>query len=145
MTSNSSKIITNDQTGQFLKRGIGEERENETTQKITLPIFEKTIQEAKLWWRRFIQYVKKTQDIDLTITTNDKELLAQYREELEIKIKDIFIWALDEAAVSEMTKSPRKWQKSFLPKLFLVFFNFTLHYLILNENSNLTLLSSVTH
>ena len=41
------------------------------------------------------------------IMTNDKEILAQYREELEIKIKDIFIWALGEAAVTEMTKTIR--------------------------------------
>ena len=39
--------------------------------------------------------------------TNDKEILAQYREELEIKINDIFTWALCEAAVTEMTKTVR--------------------------------------
>ena len=60
-------------------------------QKITLPIFEKeTIQEAKLWWRRFTQYVKMTQKIDLNTMTTDKEILEEYREELEIKIKDNF-------------------------------------------------------
>ena len=32
---------------------------NKRHQNVTLPIFEnKTIQEAKLWWRRFIKYVK---------------------------------------------------------------------------------------
>ena len=35
-----------------------------------------------------------TQDIDLNTMTTDKEILAEYRDELEIKIKDIFIWAL---------------------------------------------------
>ena len=79
-----------------------------THQKITLPIFEKkTIQEAKLWWRRFTQYVKMTQKIDLNTMTTDKEILEEYREELEIKIKDIFIWALGEEAVTEMTKTVR--------------------------------------
>ena len=41
----------------------GEEKGRTSThQKITLPIFEKkTSQEAKLLWRRFIQYVKMTQ------------------------------------------------------------------------------------
>ena len=77
-------------------------------QKITLPIFEKkTIQEAKLWWRRFTQYVKMTQKIDLNTMTTDKEILEEYREELEIKTKDIFIWALGEEAVTEMTKTVR--------------------------------------
>ena len=87
-----------------------EEKKGRTTthQKITLPIFEKkTIQEAKLWWRRFIQYVKITQKIDLNRMTTDKEILEEYREELGIKIKDIFIWALGEEAVTEMTKTVR--------------------------------------
>ena len=48
-----------------------------------------------------------TQDIDLNTMTTDKEILAEYRDELEIKIKDIFIWALGEAAVTEMTKTVR--------------------------------------
>ena len=87
----------------------GEKKGRSTThQKITLPIFEKkTIQEAKLWWRRFIQYVKMTQKIDLNRMTTDKEIIEEYREELEIKIKDIFIWALGEEAVTEMTKTVR--------------------------------------
>ena len=64
----------------------GEKKGRSTThQKITLPIFEKkTIQEAKLWWRRFIQYVKTTQKIDLNRMTTDKEIIEEYREELEI-------------------------------------------------------------
>ena len=36
-----------------------------------------------------------------------KKILPEFREELEIKIKDIFIWALREAAVTEMTKTVR--------------------------------------
>ena len=54
---------------------------------------------------RFIQYVKMTQDIDLNNMTTDKEILPEYRDELEVKIKDIFIWALGDAAVTEMTKT----------------------------------------
>ena len=37
--------------------------------------------------------------------TTDKELLPEFRDELEEKIKDIIIWALGEAAVTEMTKT----------------------------------------
>ena len=44
-----------------------------------------------------------TQDIDLNNITTDKEILPQFRDEL----KDIFIWALGEAAVTEMTKTVR--------------------------------------
>ena len=47
------------------------------------------------------------QDKDLTIKQNDKKFLAQYRKQVEIKIKEIFIWALGEAAVTEMTKTVR--------------------------------------
>ena len=39
--------------------------------------------------------------------TTDTEIIEEYREELEIKIKDIFIWALGEEAVTEMTKTMR--------------------------------------
>ena len=48
-----------------------------------------------------------TQDIDLTNMTTDKEITPEFQEELEVKIKDIFIWALSEAAVTEMTKTVR--------------------------------------
>ena len=48
-----------------------------------------------------------TQKIDLNTMTTDKEILEEYREELEIKIKDIFIWALGDEAVTEMTKTLR--------------------------------------
>ena len=39
--------------------------------------------------------------------TRDKEFIKEYREELEIKIKDIFICALGEETVTEMTKTVR--------------------------------------
>ena len=39
--------------------------------------------------------------------TTDKDILPDIREELEIIIKDIFIWAMGEAAVTEMTKTVR--------------------------------------
>ena len=63
---------------------------NEKTHQITLPHFEKRgIQEAKLWWRRFSHYIKMTQNIDLNIITTDREILEQYRVELEERIKDV--------------------------------------------------------
>ena len=108
----------------------GEKKGRTTThQKRTLPIFEKkTIQEAKLWWRRFIQYVKMTQKVDLNRMTTDKEITEEYREELKIKIKDIFIWALGEEAVTEMTKTvrdndPNKMNINQLYSLFRLHFN----------------------
>ena len=53
-------------------------------QKITLPTFEKRgIQEAKLWWRQFTQYIKITQNNDLNIMTTDCEILENYRDDLE--------------------------------------------------------------
>ena len=79
-----------------------------THQKITLPTFEKRgIQEAKLWWRRFTQYIKMTQNIDLNIMTTDREILEDYRNDLEHRIKDLFIWALGESAITEMTRTVR--------------------------------------
>ena len=109
MTSSSQQIITNGATGPNSSSEESDRKgRTKPHQKITLPIFEKkTIQELKLWWRRFIQYVKMTQDIDLNNMTTDKEILPELREELEVKIKDIFIWALGEAAVTEMTNTVR--------------------------------------
>ena len=107
MTSSSQKIITNEATGSNSSSEESERKgKTKRHQKITLSIFEKkTTREAKLWWRRLIQYVKITQDIDLKTKTTDKEILPEFRDELEIKVKDIFIWALGEAAVTEMTKT----------------------------------------
>ena len=65
------------------------------------------MQEARLWWRRFIQNVQMTPKIDLNMMTTDKEIIEQYRDEMEIKIKDIFIWVLGEKAATEMTKTFR--------------------------------------
>ena len=62
------------------------------TQKFTIPTLEKKDQaNASMWWRKFVQYIKMTKDIDLSTMTNSKEILPQYRDQLETDIKDIFI------------------------------------------------------
>ena len=71
------------------------------------PLKKGGIQEAKLWWRRFKQYIKMTQNIDLNIKTSDREILEQHRTEYEDWIKDLFIWALGESAITEMTRTVR--------------------------------------
>ena len=77
-------------------------------QKITLTTFDKRgIQEAKLWRSRFTQYIKMTQNIDLNQMTTDREILEQYRNDLDIRIKDLIIWALGESAITEMTRIVR--------------------------------------
>ena len=48
-----------------------------------------------------------TTDIVLNNITTDKEILPEFRDNWNIKIKDIFIWALVEAAVTQMTKRVR--------------------------------------
>ena len=48
-----------------------------------------------------------TRKIDLNRMTTDKEIIKEYKEELEIKFKDIFIWAVGEEAVTEMTQTVR--------------------------------------
>ena len=83
-------------------------KNKKTNLKITLPTFEKRgIQEDKLLWRRFTQYIKTTQNIDLNIMTTDRERLERYRDELEQRIKDLFLWALGESAITEMTRTVR--------------------------------------
>ena len=48
-----------------------------------------------------------TQKLNLNRMTTDKEIIEEYREQLEMKTKDIFIWALGEEAVTKMTKTVR--------------------------------------
>ena len=43
---------------------------------------------------KFVQYIKMTRDIDLSKMTNSKEILPQFREQLEEENKDVFIWAI---------------------------------------------------
>ena len=65
------------------------------TQKLTIPTLEKQDQaNASMWWRKFVQYIKMTKEIDLSIMTNSKEILPQYRDQLETDIEDTFIWAI---------------------------------------------------
>ena len=91
----------------LLVKNLKKRKKQTSPKNHTTELRKKSIPEAKLWWRRFIQYVKMTQDIDLNNMTVDKEILPEVRDELEVKIKNIFIWALGEAAVTEMTKTVR--------------------------------------
>ena len=45
-----------------------------------------------------------TKDLDLS-TMKSKEILPQYRDQLEAEIKDIFLWAIGQNAITEMTKT----------------------------------------
>ena len=39
--------------------------------------------------------------------TTDREILENYRNDLEHRIKDLFIWALGEPVITEMTRTVR--------------------------------------
>ena len=56
-----------------------------------------------------------TKDLDLSTMTNSKEILPQYRDQLEAEIKDIFLWAIGQNAITEMTKTVREREPSSLP------------------------------
>ena len=43
-----------------------------------------------------------TQNIDLNIMTTDREIIQNYRDNLEHRIKGLFIWALGELAIMEI-------------------------------------------
>ena len=76
-----------------------------------------------MWWRKFTQYIKMTKDLDLSTMTNSKEILPHYRDQLEAEIKDIFLWAIGQNAITEMTKTVREREPSSLPlhKLYSLF------------------------
>ena len=85
--STSSRSLPNDQT---LRTG-----DRTCTQKLSIPSLEKhDSSSANRWWRKFVQNIKMTKDIDLSIMTNSKEILPQNREQLEMDIKDTFLWAI---------------------------------------------------
>ena len=58
---------------------------------------------------------KNDKGIDLSILTNSKEILPQYRDQLEADIKDILIWAIGQNAITEMAKTVREREPSSLP------------------------------
>ena len=102
--------------------------ERTTTQKLPIPILEKNDHtSAKLWWRKFTQYIKMTRDLDLSKMTNSKEVLLQYRDQLEEEIKDVFIWAIGQSALTEMTKTVRERELTSLP-LYRLYALFRLHF-----------------
>ena len=76
-----------------------------------------------MWWRKFVQYIKMTKDIDLSTMTNSKEILPQNRDQLEAEIKDIFIWAIGQNANTELTKTVRERKPSSIPlhKIYTLF------------------------
>ena len=45
-----------------------------------------------------------TRHIDRNELTTDHETLQNYRDDLEHRINDFFIWALGESAITEMTR-----------------------------------------
>ena len=81
------------QDGQLLPNDTMNRTADRTcNQKLTIPTLEKQDQtNASMWWRKFVQYIKMTKDIDLSTMTNRKEILPQDRDQLEADIKDIFI------------------------------------------------------
>ena len=90
--------------------------ERTCTQNLSIPTLEKhDSSSANLWWRKIVQYVKKTKDFDISSMVNSKETLPQYREKLETEIKDIFLWAIGQNALTEMTKTVKERKPSFLP------------------------------
>ena len=102
--------------------------ERTTKQKLSIRMLEKTDSAgAKMWWKRFVQYIRMTKDLDLTTMITEREILEQYREQLEENIKDLFIWAIGQNAMSEMTKTTREREPANLP-LHQLYRLFRLHF-----------------
>ena len=88
VTHTSGQLLTNETTNRTADRTC--------TQKLTIPTLEKQdYTSANMWWRKFNQYIEMTKDIDLSTMANNKEILPQYRDQLELEIKDIFYGQLD--------------------------------------------------
>ena len=68
-----------------------------------------------LWRRKFVQYIKLTKYIILSIMTKSKEVLSQFRDQQKLEIKDTIPWAIGQSALTEMTKTFREQEPSALP------------------------------
>ena len=55
--------------------------------------------------------------------TNSKKVLPQFCEQLELEVKDTFLWAIGQSALLEMTKTVREREPSALPlyKMYTLF------------------------
>ena len=102
--------------------------ERTCTQKLSISSLEKyDSSSANLWWRKFVQCIKMTKDIDLSTMTNSKKVLQQFRDKLELEKNDTFLWAITQSALTEMTKSVREREPSALP-LYKLYTLFRLHF-----------------
>ena len=117
ITHTSGHLLTNETMNRTADRTC--------TQKLTIPTLEKQdYTSAKMWWRKFVQYIKMTKEIDLSIMTNNMEILPQFRDQQELEMKDIFLWAIGQTAITEIeTKTVREREPSSLPlhKLYTIF------------------------
>ena len=121
MGETSNRSLPNNTTARSVDRA--------TTQKLPIPILEKNDHtSAKLWWRKFTQYIKMIREIDLSKMTKPKKVLPQYRDQLEEEIKDVFIWAIGQSALTEMTKTVREKEPNSLLQHGLYAF-FRLHFI----------------
>ena len=69
--------------------------------------------------------------------TNSKEILPQYRDQLEAEMKDIFLWAIGQNAIKEMTKRDREPSSLPLHKLYTLFrLHFTPERNVLHSGAN---------
>ena len=80
-----------------------------------------------MWWRKFVQYINMNKVLDLSKMTNYREILPQYRDQLETDIKDIFLWAIGQNAITEKTKTIREREPS-SPPLYKLYTLFRLHF-----------------
>ena len=62
--------------------------ERTSTQQLLVPILEKNDHtSAKLWGRKFVQYIKLIRKIHISKLANSKEILSQYRHQLDEETK----------------------------------------------------------
>ena len=69
-----------------------------------------------------------TSELDLSKLTNSKEVLRQYSDQLKEEIKEVFIWAVGQSALTEMTKTVREREPNISP-LHCLYAIFTLHFI----------------
>ena len=75
------------------------------SQKLTIPCLEKSDNfSANVSWRNIVQDIKRTVDINVSTRTNSREVLPQYCDKLKLEIKDIFIWAIEQGALTEIAQ-----------------------------------------
>ena len=106
MESQKSSESTSSSNGEIPERANAKTEKNSSKNYVT-NVRETGNTRGKIMVAKIYPVLKMTQNFDLNEMTTDRGILPNYRDDLEHRIRDLFIWALGESAITEMTRTVR--------------------------------------